>query len=350
MGEFLVYGSYGYTGELIAEAAAGRDLDFVVAGRREVPVREQAETLGCPGRAFSVEHEGAIADALEDVDVLLNCAGPFVETYQPLVEGAIDAGAHYLDITGEMDVFQGVAEYDDEAADADVMCMSGVGFDVVPTDCMAAHLADRLPGATHLALGFQALSSISKGTAKSAVNYLGESGLVRRDGLLEKVPPAHKTRRIDFGRGETTAATIPWADVITAYHTTGIPNVEVYMALPQPAIWAIRGSRPFAPLLGTDLATCTLQELAELTFTGPSERQRRENRSHVWGEATDDEGNRAVSRLETPETYALTVETAIEIAGRALDGDAPAGYQTPAGAYGADLVMAIEGVEREDVE
>lgn len=349
MGQLLIYGSYGYTGELIAEAAVDRGLTPILAGRSERTLRQQADDLDCPARTLDLQTDDVSA-ALDGVDVVLNCAGPFVDTYEPLVQACIDTGTHYLDITGEIDVFQGVAGHDEAARAAGVMCMSGVGFDVVPTDCLAAHLAERLPDATHLALGFDALSSVSGGTAKTAVASLEDGGFVRRDGLLEQVPPAHKTRRIDFGRGERTAATIPWSDVVTAYHTTGVPNVEVYAAMPEPVIWSMRGSRLFAPVFGCGLVKSTLQNLIDATIDGPSERQRAEGRSYLWGEATTDAGERAVTLLETPESYALTIETALEIATRALDGDAPAGYQTPAGAYGPDLILDVEGTERRDIE
>ncbi|WP_335999747.1 saccharopine dehydrogenase family protein [Halorientalis halophila] len=349
MSELLLYGSYGYTGELIAEVATERGLDPTLAGRDERELTEQAAELNCEMAAFDLDDVDAVADRLADYDVVLNCAGPFVRTYEPMVEAALEAGTHYLDITGEIDVFEGVAGYDDRATEADVMLMSGVGFDVVPTDCLAAHLAERLPDATHLALAFKGLADISPGTMKTMLNYAGDGGYVRRDGLLESVPTAYRTRRIDFGSGERSAVTIPWGDVVTGYHTTGIPNIEVYMAAPEPAIWAMRGSRPLAPLLDVGPVKSTLQGLVDAAVSGPGERTRERGRGYVWGEVTDADGNRAVSRLETPETYKLTVESSLEIAERVLDGDAPAGYQTPAGAYGADLVLEIPGVEREDV-
>jgi short subunit dehydrogenase-like uncharacterized protein len=349
MGELLVYGSYGYTGELIAEEAVDRGLAPILAGRSERKVSRQAAKLDCQGRTIDLADDD-VTDALADVDVVLNCAGPFVYTYEPLVEACIDSETHYLDITGEIDAFQGVAGYDEAAAEAGVMLMSGVGFDVVPTDCLAAHLADRLPDATHLALGFEALTSLSGGTAKTAVEFLGEGGYVRRDGLLERVPPAHRTRRIDFGRGERTAATIPWGDLVTAYHTTGVPNIEVYAAMPEPVVWSMRGSGLLSHFLNCGPVKSTLKGLIGATVDGPSERQRERGRSYLWGEATTDDGERAVTLLETPETYALTVQTALETATRALDGDTPAGYQTPASAYGPDLVLDVEGTERRDVE
>ncbi|MFB6142924.1 MAG: trans-acting enoyl reductase family protein [Halorientalis sp.] len=348
--DLLVYGSYGYTGSLIAETAVGRGGDPTLAGRNESRVAEQARDLGCDHRAFAVSETDAVRDALADHDVLLNCAGPFAETYQPLLEACIETGTHYLDITGEIDVFEAIAEYDDEAAAADVMALPGVGFDLVPTDCLAAHLHERLPEATHLSLGFDAMAGVSPGTAKTVVDSLDDPGCVRENGRLRSVPAAYDTRRIDFGRGERSAATIPWGDLVTAYHTTGIENIEVYTAIPEPAIWAMRASRPFTPLLGSSPVKSVLESLVDLTVEGPDERERETGRSYVWGEATTEDGDRVVSRLETPETYALTVETALEIAGRALDGDAPPGFQTPAGAYGPDLILAVEGTERFDVD
>ncbi|WP_299263063.1 saccharopine dehydrogenase family protein [Halorientalis sp.] len=349
MAELLVYGSYGYTGELIVEEATARGLDPILAGRNEHTLSEQAAELNCEMAAFEVDDYAAVTHALDGVDAVLNCAGPFVETYEPMVEAAIESGTHYLDITGEIDVFRAVADYDDRAVEADVMCMSGVGFDVVPTDCLAAHLHERRPEATHLALAFKGLADISPGTMKTMLNYAGDGGYVRRDGLVESVPAAYRTRRIDFGSGERSAVTIPWGDVVTGYHTTGIHNIEVYIAVPEPAIWAMRGTRPVAPLLDIEPVKTTLESVIDTAVTGPGARTRERGRGAVWGEVSDEDGGRAVSRLETPETYELTVESALEIAERVLDGDAPVGYQTPAGAYGPDLVLDLPGVEREDV-
>ena len=129
----LIYGAYGYTGELIAEEAADRGLDTVVAGRDAVETEHLAERLGCEGRPFDVD---AAASHLDDVDVCLNCAGPFVETYEPLVDACLETGTDYLDITGELSVFEAIAERDREAERAGVCLLPGVGFDVVPTDCL----------------------------------------------------------------------------------------------------------------------------------------------------------------------------------------------------------------------
>jgi short subunit dehydrogenase-like uncharacterized protein len=102
----------------------------------------------------------------------------------------------------------------------------------MPTDCLAAHLKRRLPTATHLALAFGTISGVSRGTALTAVGGTGyrSGGLVRAGGALREVPLRYKSRRIDLGEGPRTARTIPWGDLSTAYSTTGIPSIEVYLA------------------------------------------------------------------------------------------------------------------------
>jgi short subunit dehydrogenase-like uncharacterized protein len=342
----LVYGAYGYTGELVAEELADRGRDPVLAGRNDAELGRVGTRLGCETRAFSVDD----ADAhLDGVDVVLNCAGPFAETAEPLADACLDAGVDYLDVTGEIPVFETLARRDDDASDAGVTLLPGVGFDVVPTDCLAAHLAERLPDATHLALGFEPHGGLSPGTAATAVGQLGEGGAVRRDGRVVAVPPAHRERRIDFGTGARTAVTFPWGDVSTATRSTGIPNVEVYVPVPSAARRLLRASDYLGPVLGAEPVSDALQSLARTFVDGPDEDEREAGRAYVWGEVRNEEtGETAVSRLVTPETYALTVDAASTAAERALDGDAPAGYQTPSTAFGPEFVTDLDGVTRTD--
>ncbi|MFC7140275.1 saccharopine dehydrogenase family protein [Halosimplex aquaticum] len=348
MADLLVYGSYGFTGSLIVDEALDRGLDVIVAGRDRNAVENQAIRQKCDERVFSLDEPRLVDHALEEVEAVLHCAGPFADTAEPMVEGCLRTGTHYLDITGEIEVFERLAGYDDEAAEAGVMVLPGVGFDVVPTDCLAAHLAERVPDADRIALGFEASGGISPGTAKTAIRGLGDGGAVRRNGRIEVVPIGIDTRRIDFGRGERTAMAIPWGDVSTAYHTTGIETVAVYTAVPSWVPRAARLGKLFGPLAGSGPVQSLLESLVDARVDGPDECERRDGRSYVWGEAETADGDRAVSRLVAPETYRLTKLTAVEIAERVVGGDAPEGFQTPAGAYGPDLILDIEGVERTD--
>ncbi|WP_232703114.1 saccharopine dehydrogenase family protein [Halobacterium wangiae] len=343
----LVYGAYGYTGELVAEEAVERGLDPVLAGRNAAELGRVGTRLDCETRAFSLDDDPATH--LDDVDVALNCAGPFVDTAGPLASACLATGTDYLDITGELPVFESLAAHDADAADAGMALLPGVGFDVVPTDCLAAHLVDRLPSATHLALGFEPHGGLSPGTAATALRQIGDGGAVRRDGRVVSVPPAHRERRIDFGNGERTAVTFPWGDVSTAYHSTGVENVEVYVPVPANARRALRAVRHLGPVLDADPVNALLQRAVRRFVSGPDAEARASGRAFVWGEARNERtGETVVSRLVTPETYALTVDAATTAAQRALDGDAPVGFQTPSSAFGADFVLSLDGVERTD--
>ena len=349
-GDLLVYGAYGYTGELISEAASTRDLSLTVAGRDRQRTESLAGRLQCDERVFGLDESMVAEQVAAEHDVVLHCAGPFVDTFRPMVDACLAAGTHYLDITGEIDVFEAIAAEDDRARERDTMLMPGVGFDVVPTDCLAAHLANRLPDATQLELAFDADVGMSAGTQRTALRQLPDGGRVRRDGAIERVPLAHKIREIDFGEGPRTAAAIPWGDVSTAYHTTGVPSITVYQSMPPSGVRTMKIARYLAPLLGFGPVRRLLEALGTDEHEGPDAAERAAGEARIWGAATNLGGDRVVSRLRTPHTYTLTLETALAAVEHVLDGDVEPGFQTPGGHFGPDFVLEVEGVEREAVE
>ena len=346
-GSWILYGANGYTGELIAREAVRLGMLPILAGRSAPAIVPLANELGLPHRVFALDDRTAVDAALEGVSIVLNCAGPFSRTARPMVAACLGKRAHYLDITGEVEVFEACALHGPAARTAEVMLLPGVGFDVVPSDCLGAHLKSRLPTATHLALGFQIASSVSRGTATTAIENIHRGGLVRRDGVLTRVPPGYKTRVIDFGRGPTTAVTIPWGDVSTAFHSTGIPNVEVYMAAPAETQMMLKVARVAGGLLGTRPFQRLLKAAVRRAPRGPSAQQRASARSHLWGEARDGE-RIVVSRLDAPESYALTVQTALAAVARVLAGAARPGFQTPSLAFGPGFILEIDTVTRSD--
>jgi short subunit dehydrogenase-like uncharacterized protein len=349
MSNFLIYGANGYTGALIAREAVARGLRPILAGRNESALAPPARELGLEHRVFALQDPAAVMAGIRGVPLVLHCAGPFAHTSQPMAEACLRGAVHYLDITGETAVFEALAARDAEARAAGVMLLPGAGFDVVPSDCLAAHLKRRLPSATHLALAIQGMSRMSRGTATTVVENIHGGGLVRRRGVLKRVPAAWKTRAIDFGSGPVRAMTIPWGDVVSAYYSTRIPNIEVYMAASGSVRLAARLTGLFGWALGSSFVQDRLKRRIRAGPPGPTEAKRARTRSVVWGEVTDAAGDKAQARLEGPEAYTWTVHTALAVVQRALAGAAPPGFQTPATAYGADFVLGLRGVARIDL-
>lgn len=347
---FLIYGSYGYTGDLIAREAVQRGLRPILAGRDPQRLAQQATELGLQHVAFSLDDSAAMDLALRQVKVVLHCAGPFSRTAQPMADGCLRNGAHYLDITGEIPVFEALARRSAEAQAAGVMLLPGAGFDVVPSDCLAAHLKRRLPTADRLALGIRILGGgVSRGTATTAVESIGRASSVRRDGRLVEVSPGSLTRAINYGRGLETSIAIGWGDVSTAFYSTGIANIEIYFAYPRGVRWGVRSTRFLGPLLASGPMQRILKATVQRQPPGPNEEQRARGRALLWGEALDPTGQRRVSRMITPEGYTLTVLATLAIVKKVLAGELKPGFQTPSLAYGPDLVLELPGVKREDV-
>jgi len=346
---FLIYGANGYTGELITRYAAERGMKPILAGRNAIQIEALAKKHTLEYRVFSLDETERLDAALQEVEMVLHCAGPFSLTSRPMVEACIRNRKHYTDITGEIAVFEACAAMGRKAEDAGVMLMPGVGFDVVPSDCLAKHLKDRLPTATHLSLAFYGMGRISHGTQATMTMNVGKGGAIRKDGKITSVPAAWKTREIDFGEGVVkTGVTIPWGDVATAYHSTGIPNIEVFTVVPLPQLKMLKLSRYLGWLLASKPVNNYLQK--QIPPGGPSDEERAKGRTLMWGEAIDLNGNRVEARQQGPEGYTLTSIVALNIAEKILSGNLTPGYQTPAKAYGADLVLEIEGVVRQDTK
>lgn len=347
MPSFLIYGANGYTGELITRLAVERGMRPILAGRNEEAVSALAAKHGLEHRGFSLDEREKVDAALQDVEMVLHCAGPFSITSRPMVSACLRNRKHYTDITGEISVFEECAAANDKAYEAGIMLMPGVGFDVVPSDCLAMHLKDRLPTATHLSLAFYGMGGISHGTQATMTMNVGRGGAIRQDGKITPVPAAWKTREIDFGEVTKTGVTIPWGDVSTAYHSTGIPNIEVFTVVPPSALKLMKLSRHIGWLLATGPVQRYLQ--GKIPAGGPTDEERKKGKTLLWGKAIDKEGNRVETRQQGPEGYTLTAIAALNIAEKILEGNFKAGYQTPAKAYGADLVLEIDAVSRQDV-
>lgn len=344
--KLLIYGATGYTGELVAAEAVARGLDPILAGRNHSRLAKLSRRLGCEFRVCDLSPE-ALDREIRAVSVVLNLAGPFSATATPLVDVCLRRGIHYLDITGELAVVQRLWRRDDEASKAGAMVMPGVGYIVVATDCLAAHVARAVPDARTLRIAVSHARQLSRGSARTMIELVSSGVQVRKNGKLCSIPAGRLDRWFDFGDGRRHTTAVSWPDVETAFHSTGIPNIESYLEL-QPAekLWFVMNSR-ISWLLRSRPWQMALKAQTALLPEGPSEARRAATHRVVVAEAEKD-GERAGARLRTPESYSLTATASVAIAARALDGDVEPGVRTPAQVYGADFVLGLDGVERHD--
>jgi short subunit dehydrogenase-like uncharacterized protein len=347
---FLLYGANGYTGELIARYANQYHLQPILAGRRKEVIEQLSNRLHLPYRVFDINDKVAVQAALKEVKAVINAAGPFHLTARQMVEACLQTGVHYLDINGDIAVFEMIKQYDAAAKKAGIMLLPGAGFDVVPTDCIALQLKKLLPDATSLQLAFASLGgALSHGTATTMANKLGEGGAIRKDGKIIHESLGQKGMWVDFGIKKLFVMNIPWGDVSTAYFTTGIPNIESYTRISKKVYYLLKLQPLFNWLLRKSFVRNRIKKKIDRRPTGPSDEQRSNAISLVWGRVRNAAGKTVVARLSGPEGYTLTTHSALIIMQKTLHGNFSTGYQTPASAYGQNLVMEIPGVQRDAV-
>lgn len=349
---FLLYGAYGYTGRLIAKYAEQYQLRPILAGRNEAKLREMAAATGFDYLAFDLNDTPSLIHALQKVPVVLHVAGPFAYTAEQMIEACLETKTHYLDITGEIDVFELAHRYGPAAEQSDIMLMPGTGFDVVPTDCMAKFLSEQMPDAEKLELAFAMQGgSVSRGTANTMIEGLGGSGKMRKNGRIVEIPVGHAAKNIPFLEDyHRLAMSIPWGDVSTAYYTTGIPNIITYTKVSS----GTYRSTKWLPYIGWLLRLPWVRSIARRKVNkgpaGPNDQEREEGRSLVWGQITAENGDTRSARFSGPEGYTLTAHSSLIITRKVLNEEVYPGFQTPAGAYGEDLVMEIAGTHREIID
>ncbi|MCI0689205.1 MAG: saccharopine dehydrogenase NADP-binding domain-containing protein [Sporichthyaceae bacterium] len=341
---WMLYGSYGYTGRLVAELARSRGHEPLLAGRDGQRLAAQATELGLPHRAGSLADVPALTDVLRrsEVSLVAHCAGPYSATADPMVRACLAAEVPYLDVTGELDVFEALLAMDGAAKQAGIPILPGSGMDVVPTDCLAAQLADRLPDAVRLELAFLAPGGMSPGTAKTSLEGAGKGGRVRIEGKLVPVPLGWKRRTVEFPRGPVEVGSLPWGDVSTAYRSTGIPNIVVYTKLPGRR--RTRLARLLAPLATIPPVRRRMQALAVQRITGPSDQTRAATGTQFWGRVENDRGESAELTATGPNGYDLTADAVVRIVERVLAGRVPPGAHTPAQAHGKDFIAELDRV------
>ena len=341
---FLLYGANGYTGGLIAKYAAQYGLQPVLAGRREDAIKPLADQLKLSYKIFDLTNTTQLIAALREVKVVVHAAGPFSDTARQMIDACLQTGTHYLDINGDISVFELIKSFDAVAKEKNIMLLPGVGFDVVPTDCMALHLKNKLPDATHLKLAFASIGgAVSHGTAKTIVNKLGEGGAARENGQIVKKTLGEKGMWVDFGTTKLFVMSIPWGDVSTAHFTTGIPNIVTYTAIKPVAYKLLKLQKLFNWLLRLEGVKNIIRKKIKQRPAGPDDEMRSKAKSLVWGEASNAKDETVTSHFTCADGYTLTALSSLIIAKKVMEGNFKPGYQTPAACYGEELIMEIPG-------
>jgi short subunit dehydrogenase-like uncharacterized protein len=352
---FMIYGAYGYTGELIARQAVARGHRPLLAGRRRSELDRLGRELGLDTVCVALDDGDALARALEQVDVVCHAAGPFVHTSAPMVAACIAAHTSYIDITGEISVFRQVFARHADAERAQIALLPGAGFDVVPSDCLARFVADAVPEADQLVIAFASLGRPSAGTAKASFEGVLRGNFVRRGGVLEEIAWGEGVTEVRFSDRPRTVLPIPWGDLETAYRTTGIPNITTLMAVPEGAGRLLALARPVTsavfPKLMAGLGASGVREVLlsaiERYVKNPDARARQAGRAYLWARASAPNGQGREAWLETVDGYALTAESAV-LALEKIQKQRPIGALTPARAFGADFVLEIHGSVRHE--
>ncbi|MDG4827380.1 saccharopine dehydrogenase NADP-binding domain-containing protein [Asanoa sp. WMMD1127] len=340
---WMIYGANGYTGDLVARLAVSRGARPLLAGRNAAAVKALADELGLEHVVFDLRDGAATRAALGEVDVVAHCAGPFVATAGPMLDACLDTGTHYLDVTGEHPVFEAVLARAADARAAGVVLITGAGFDVVPTDCLANLLHAALPDATALELAFVAPGGMSRGTATTGLAMNARGGWRRIAGTLVPTPIGTPAREVAFPSKVRKVGAVPWGDLVTAHHSTGIGDITVYSRVPAPTLLAklIR----FAPVRALAARAIKRQP------PGPSAETRAATKIEVWGEVRNAAGDVRTATLTGPNAYDLTADAVHRAAEHLLAGTGGrgggavvAGAHTPGTAFGPDFLTRLDRV------
>jgi short subunit dehydrogenase-like uncharacterized protein len=343
----LLYGAYGYTGRLAAELAASKKLDVVLAGRNGDALAPLGERLRLPTRVLGLADTKRLSHALEDIGCVVHMAGPFATTSGPMLSACLATQTNYIDITGEIEVFEAMWSRKEEIQRAGISVVPGAGFDVVPTDCLVAYVAGKLERPSSLVIALRGLETASQGTLRTAIHQVSKPALCRRMGAIVALEDP-SPRWIDFGWGDEPCVPVSWGDVATAFRSTGAGDITVYFRPTN----LLRSANILGKLLGPFLRSPTGQRALAAVIRrfpeGPSQVERSRHRATIWAEATDCSGRSFKATASTPDPYDFTANSALEISCR-ISSRSALGLVTPSQAFGADFFLSLPGCSRADI-
>lgn len=351
----VVFGATGYTGRLVSAALVARGAEPVLAGRNPPALAALASELGGLETAVAdVANPDSVRALVGRGDVLVSTVGPFVRWGAPAVEAAIDAGASYIDSTGEPPFIRAVFErYGPGAETAGCGLVTAFGYDWVPGN-LAAGLALREAGdaAVKVEVGYfmkgAAAVGMSGGTRASTVHAMVAPGFAWRDGRLVTERIGARVRSFDIdGRPREGVSASSSEHFALPRIAPQLREVDVYLG------WFGSLSRAVQAFsLATSLITSVPGARAVIETAvgravkgstgGPDEGERAKTRSRIVAIASDAAGTQlARVDLSGPNGYTLTGDIiawgAITTAEQGLGGTGALG---PIDAFGLEQLQA----------
>jgi len=349
--KLMVYGANGYSAKLIIEELLSRGIKPVIAGRDKEKIITLAEQYSCEYLVFGLEEESIIDSAIKDFHTIINCAGPFKYTAKELIESCIRTKTNYLDITGEIPVFHLAFSKSEKAKESGIIIMPGVGFDIIPTDCLAKRLSEKMPDAVNLKLGFlNKKGKISRGTWLTTLEFLGGTGLIRRDGKIVESEIGQYSIKFKKGKISFYGLSIPWGDVYTSYQSTKILNAEIYFGVPFIVYQLRKILTPLLKLFRIPLIKSITSYFIKKNLTGPDKNQRDSTKTYLWGRVENTKGEMIEEIYRIMEGYNLTALGAAECAERVLNNFVEPGTLTPSMAFGSDFLDLFVMKEDSDIK
>jgi short subunit dehydrogenase-like uncharacterized protein len=318
-----ILGVTGFTGRLVLDEARRAGLQVRLVGRSADALEALAEA-GEEVRVADARDDESLRTAFAGMDVVASLAGPFLELGLGPVRAAGDAGAHYLDTSGEQ---QWVRLIHSEIRTATVV-LPAFGFDYVPGDLAARFAAEKVDGPLEelvVAYSVQGVGT-SRGTRRTIGHVMGQQQVAWVDGRLVPSSFGATTRSIRFPFGERTVVEWGGTEPLTVPRHTDVRTVRSYFRAPGFAAKAGGLGRLAAPLV---------RGASRLGPSGPSEASRRKSRFTVVAEARGRDGTgRAV--VEGTDPYGLTALLIVRGAEALLAGEARGtGVLAPAEAFDA---------------
>lgn len=334
----LIYGATGFTGTALVARALECGLRPIIAGRNAGALRQMAEHFDLPFRCAEVRDATELRLA-SGVELVLNAAGPFSATAVPILESCLAEGAHYVDVCGELGVFKALSARHAEAHTRGIALLPGAGLLVCASDCLAMHLARMLDGIHSLKLGIARPTLLRRGSLKTIATIVDDHIEVRNGGVLERRPVGARGSIFDFGSGEVWCTSVSGAELVACYHSTGAPNIEVFMPAGAAERLMHRWAARLTPVIQSPIATALLHGVLDHSVSPEPENG---SPQVVVGLAEDRAGRRVCARLTTPEPYQATAIFALALVERLLC-IPTTGFITPSALYGISDMLGTPG-------